>query len=64
MEEMIWYLSILSFIVMIAGAILIGLAEYGKGKIEKNDIPKLDYLGKSRLIKTNFKPHWWYDEND
>lgn len=54
---------ILSFVIIIAGTILIGLDEYS-GKEIKNDIPKLDYLGQSRLIKTNFKPHWWYDEHD
>lgn len=56
--------AILSFVIIIAGTILIGLDEYGGKEIEKNDIPKLDYLGQSRLIKTNFKPHWWYDESD
>lgn len=49
---------ILSFIIIIAGTILIGLDEYSGKEIKKNDIPKLDYLGQSRLIKTNFKPHW------
>lgn len=56
--------AILSFVIIIAGTILIGLDEYSGKEIKKNDIPKLDYLGQSRLIKTNFKPHWWYDEND
>ena len=55
---------ILSFAIIIAGTILIGLDEYSGKEIKKNNIPKLDYLGQSRLIKTNFKPHWWYDEND
>ena len=55
---------ILSFVIIIAGTILIGLDEYSGKEIKKNNIPKLDYLGQSRLIKTNFKPHWWYDEND
>ena len=55
---------ILSFVIIIAGTILIGLDEYSRKEIKKNNTPKLDYLGQSRLIKTNFKPHWWYDEND
>lgn len=55
---------ILSFVIIIAGTILIGLDEYSGKEIKKNNIPKLDYLGQSRLIKTDFKPHWWYDEND
>lgn len=56
--------AILSFVIIIAGTILIGLDECGGKEIKKNDIPKLDYLGQSRLIKTNFKPHWWYDEDN